>query len=236
MATEEKKSYPMMAVKNWFALRKKFKISIPKEVTANYLSSALGMSTLSAQKNILPYLRLTGLIDQDGKTTDKAIKWRDDNQYPEVCESVRKEVYPQELLDLAPPTDLDRNSVQTWFANNTGGGISQAGKQAAFYMMLCEADLGKENEVKTQPAKPKIAKTNLPKKTTERNTTAKQDTTTQSEIPLHIASHKKPFGSSEIVPQFHFNIQIVLPENASQDTYENIFKSIATYLLNRHEE
>lgn len=50
MATEEKKSYPMMAVKNWFLLRKKFKISIPKEVTANYLSSALGMSTLSAQK------------------------------------------------------------------------------------------------------------------------------------------------------------------------------------------
>ncbi len=236
MATEEKKSYPMMAVKNWFALRKKFKISIPKEVTANYLSSALGMNTLSAQKNILPYLRLTGLIDQDGKTTDKAVKWRDDNQYSQVCETIREEVYPQELLDLAPPNDLDRNSVQTWFANNTGGGASQAGKQAAFYIMLCESDLSKEGETKTQSAKPKVKKVNSPKQPKERKVVTKKDVESHSEASLQISSHKKTLGNSEIVPQFHFNIQIVLPENATQDTYDNIFRSIATHLLNRREE
>lgn len=37
-------------------------------------------------------------------------------------------------------------------------------------------------------------------------------------------------------PQFHFNIQIHLPENAPSDVYDAIFKSIATHLLNKDEE
>ncbi len=36
-----------------------------------------------------------------------------------------------------------------------------------------------------------------------------------------------------IVPQVHFNIQVMIPENASPETYDLIFKSIATHLLNR---
>jgi hypothetical protein len=159
MVTEEKKSYPMMALKNWFLLRKKFKTTIPREITTNYLSSTLGMSIISAQKNIMPYLRLTGLIDLDGKTTERAIKWRDDNQYTEVCESIRNEIYPQELLDLAPPNDIDRNTIQTWFANNTGSGESQAGKQSAFYIMLCESNLKKDTDSNSLPVKTKVKKT-----------------------------------------------------------------------------
>jgi len=37
-------------------------------------------------------------------------------------------------------------------------------------------------------------------------------------------------------PQIHFNIQVVIPENASPETYDTIFKSIATHLLNRDNE
>lgn len=184
----------------------------------------------------MPYLRLTGLIDQSGKTTDRAIKWRDDNQYAKVCETIREEIYPQDLLDLAPPNDLDRNVVQTWFANNTGGGASQAGKQASFYIMLCEGDPNKEGETKVQTAKAKTPKASMPKKSKDSKNTAKKDTDPNSDASLHLPPHKKMFVNSEAVPQFHFNIQIVLPENATQDTYDNIFKSIATHLLNRREE
>jgi hypothetical protein len=37
--------------------------------------------------------------------------------------------------------------------------------------------------------------------------------------------------STNSTPQFHFNIQIHLPESASPDTYDAIFRSIGTYLL-----
>jgi len=38
-----------------------------------------------------------------------------------------------------------------------------------------------------------------------------------------------------ITPQIHFNIQVIIPENASADTYDAIFRSIASHLLNRNE-
>jgi len=47
------------------------------------------------------------------------------------------------------------------------------------------------------------------------------------------ADIKKLTHSEQLLPQFTFNIQIVLPENSSPDTYDNIFKSIATHLLYR---
>jgi hypothetical protein len=43
-------------------------------------------------------------------------------------------------------------------------------------------------------------------------------------------------GTNELVPQFHFNIQIVLPIEAAPETYDNIFRSISTHLLGRDEE
>jgi hypothetical protein len=39
--------------------------------------------------------------------------------------------------------------------------------------------------------------------------------------------------SSDIVPEFHFNIQIHLPAEATPDKYDAIFKSIAIHLLGR---
>jgi len=40
-------------------------------------------------------------------------------------------------------------------------------------------------------------------------------------------------NQQDLVPQIVFNIQVVLPENASAQDYENIFKSIGTHLLKR---
>lgn len=46
---------------------------------------------------------------------------------------------------------------------------------------------------------------------------------------------KSPDTLHQIAPQIHFNIQVVIPENASPEDYDNIFKSIATHLLGRGE-
>lgn len=42
--------------------------------------------------------------------------------------------------------------------------------------------------------------------------------------------------AAAVVPQFHFNIQVHIPADATPDAYEAIFKSIATHLLGRNEE
>ena len=96
----ESNSYPMLSANNWWNIRKKFKQTIPGTVTASYLSSVLNMQERSATNNIMPYLRQLGIIDAEGKTGERAKLWRDDIDYPKVCDEIRKEIYPQELLDI----------------------------------------------------------------------------------------------------------------------------------------
>ncbi len=54
-----------------------------------------------------------------------------------------------------------------------------------------------------------------------------QETHLSIRAPKFSAPYKSP------TPEFHFNIQIHLPENASPETYEAIFRSIANNLLPR---
>ena len=95
---ERKTVYPMLPVNHWWALREKFKQSIPGTVTANYLATVLNMKEVSARANILPFIQKLGITDDEGKTLDRAREWRDDTMYPDVCATMAKEVYPSERL------------------------------------------------------------------------------------------------------------------------------------------
>jgi hypothetical protein len=160
MMEEKKISYPMLPVAHWWKLRDKFKQSIPGVVTDSYLAAALDTTAKSAQTNILPYLRSIGLIGEDGKTNqEKAKAWRDDDQYAEVCENIKEEIYPEELIAAVPNPSENRTAVEKWFANDTGKGASAIGKMVAFYVTLSESDISQKPEKKISkekaPQKPK---------------------------------------------------------------------------------
>ena len=89
MASNEKSTFPNIPLKHWWVLRNRFKQSIPSAVTAGFLATALGMQERSAKANILPGLISFKIIDEDGKPTDRAIQWRDDQQYPQVCDEIK---------------------------------------------------------------------------------------------------------------------------------------------------
>lgn len=236
MADEGKRIYPRIPVPNWFALRRRFRSSIPVIVTPSYLASVLGMTVGSARDNVIPSLKITGIIDNDGRPTDLAKRWRDDSEYPKVCEEIRQSVYPQELLDIASPEDVDRDAVENWFAHHTGRGASLAKQYTRVYTMLCEADPNKGADA-TASSKGKSA----PAKTTKRETKKKPQTNIEdgSEAGTSTAGQSQLTSKSfsgRTIPEIHFNIQVVLPENASPENYDAIFRSIATHLLGRTEE
>lgn len=221
---KEKRSYPMMPTSNWWALRKKFRTTLPKEVSVTYLASALSMGKASAQKNVLPSLRITGLIDSENKPTDRAVKWRDDKQYPEVCKAIREEVYPQELLDLAPDASIDRSTVQTWFANHTGVGESAAGKLAGFYLLLAEADPSKESGTVTTTARGQ----DKPVATARRGHERGKERARKPKP----GSSGNDDGQREVKrqPAVHVNIQIHISHEASANQIDQIFASMAKHL------
>ncbi len=232
MADDRRKTYPMMATTHWWSLRKKFRAAIPREVTATYLASALGMNENSAKTNILPSLRATGIVDKDSKPTDRAVRWRDDAQYAEVCDEIRKDAYPQELLDLAPDASTARAVVQSWFANHTGMGESGAQKMTSFYAMLLDADPAKQAETSNGSTGVKSAAKVTRPSPAKPATRSRAAATPRAEANQGDA-HPSDYRSKETrrtQPDLHINVQIHIASDASADQVDQIFASMAKHL------
>lgn len=220
MADESKAVFPIIPVKNWWDLRKKFKQTIPiSGVTDTYLSTVLGIGTRAAG-NLLPDFKRVGIIDQDGVPKERAKAWRDDEQYPSVCDAIRKEVYPQELLDAFPsPSEDDKGGIERWFANRTGLGTISVKKMTSFYLMLSEADPAKMAE----SAKPKAEKPKpRPKQEPKVKVTGKEET---------VGTKIKSGAEEELgIPSININIEVHISADAEPTQIDKIFESMAKHL------
>jgi len=221
----KKDTFPLMPTKHWWALRKKFKQSIPGVVTDNYIATVLGMQVNSARNNIMPYLKMVGLIDQDGKPLERAKRWRDDGEYPAVCEEIRKEIYPQDLLDAVPEVTTDRQVVERWFANQTGVGEVAARKMASFYMILVEADPAKAPNPQSITQKNPSPTKQIPKNNQKKPEPPKQ--AFQESLQETTTVYK---NSNSDLPSININIQIHISSDASPEQIDQIFSSMAKHI------
>lgn len=230
---DEKKSYPKVPRNNWFLLRDKFKQRTPERVSPSYVATALGMSEASASANIIPSLRTFGLIDDEGKPTDLAYDWRDDEKYPEVCKTIFESVYPQEIRDIFhDPADFNVKGIESWFARQTKSGEAAAKKSAAAYVMLLEADLSKAKVIR----EPKSAKQNG---AAERRTGKSPAQKAVASLTPKKAERKEPApapntdgagGKPAFSPRLHVDIQIHISPDSSPEQIEKIFESMAKHL------
>ncbi|MEL7608811.1 MAG: DUF5343 domain-containing protein [Bacillota bacterium] len=231
-------SFPMLSVSAWWNIRKKFKQTIPGTVTPNYLASILNMQERSAGNNIMPYLKQIGIIDQEGKTGDRAKMWRDDVDYPKVCEEIKNEIYPKELLDIPVSSNDDKESVKRWFARSTGTGEAAVNKITAFYFLLCEADPAKEpNTSKTTPKNEKSlrSKDTLPKaetkavgKMTSSSTVKTTNAVKQPGLP--------PQHNAAAIPAININLQIHISSDASPEQIDKIFESMYKHIYSKKDD
>lgn len=219
---EQKKSYPMLPIAHWWALRKKFKQSIPGVVTDSYLATVLSMGANSARANVLPFLKTLGIIDEEGKTGERAKLWRDDGRYPDVCKEILKEVYPQELLD-AVTDSAQREQAETWFAHKTGAGKSAVARMTALYCVLLEADASKQPDEKAERARPE--------KKPERKSVTVASAPVAREVIKHAAENSKPQGPQ--IPGININLEIHISADSTPDQIDAIFASMAKHIYQR---
>lgn len=225
MANDKRTSFPLMPIGHWWTLRTKFKQSIPGVVTDSYLSTVLNMKEASARNNVLPYLKQVGIIDEDGKTQERAKKWRDDSQYKKVCSEIIKEVYPQELLDACPDPNSDKESAERWFSNHTGSGQVAVRKMISFYSILTEADPSKATEPKNKNStKGTPSPKKAPKEKVAQKTEPKKVETTNKEQAAH---------NKSVIPSININLQIHISADASPDQIDKIFENMAKHIFNR---
>lgn len=225
------KSFPVLPVSAWNSLRVQFKKSIPGSISPNYVATVLSISEDSARNNILPALRQINLVDKEGKTSqDVAKRLRDDALYPDLCRNILKRLYPQELIELFPDKDSDREKVRYWFMNHTGAGESATRKMTSFYLTLVEANPaisnngnGRSKEVKTNGEKQK----SVARKAT--TAFAAKNGGTES-----VANNHKEVAQSRqhSSPDLNINLQIHISSDASPDQIKCIFENMSKYLYN----
>ena len=224
--------FPKFPADNWRALRKRFAQSIQMTVNENYLSAVLNMKPSSARVR-LASLKKVSLINDDGKPTERAKRWRDDSQYAAVCEEIRQSVYPPELLHAFPAPDPDRAGVARWFGHQAGVGEDAANQLASFYLLLCEADVTK---LESSASASRVSKTN-------RGSSSPTNAKTRSQPPQHSseAHLSSANGAAPVTPQYpnqiggegltlHVDIQVHISPEASAEQIDQIFKSINLHL------
>jgi hypothetical protein len=226
MASDDKKtSFPVIPIAHWWVLRKKFKQSIPGIVTDNYIASVLNMQISSARANVLPALKATKIIDGDGKSLERATRWRDDDQYSKVCEEIRRDIYPDELLAGIPEPSSNRKAAERWFANHTGGGDAAVRKMTQFYILLSEADPSKAPEGAEAPTKAKSQVSVKPTRKAQKPTLLPASPLLTESGVLKDKDKTLPAG-----PSVYINLQIHISADASTDQIEQVFANMAKHI------
>lgn len=148
----------MISEKSWWQLRNQFKKTIPSVVNVSYLKSLLSLNSDQSARNILAPLRQMGIIDADGKPQPRATDWRSDAKYPDVCSAIIAEIYPQELLDLFPDTQVDNATAKSWFMDTCSLGDNAAGKITSTFSMLKSGQIKADADVTKTTTAPKKAR------------------------------------------------------------------------------
>jgi hypothetical protein len=216
--------YPMLASSCWWALRKRFQQSISPSVTDSYLSSILNIQRASAKTNIIPYLIQMGIIDNEGKTLERANLWRNDDLYPQVCNDILNEIYPDEILHIASG-EIDRRAITNWFSTKTGAGSSAVAKMVSLFLLLVKADPSEQSE-----KKPSITnKVEKPKQ--QKKEIVKKEADTKGEILMSPKSDT--LIPSAFIPSINLNLQIHISADATLDQIDQIFASMAKHLCSK---
>lgn len=222
MATEPK-TYPKISRKSWWLLRERFKKSIPSAVTPTMVSSLSPMADASARANVIAPLRELGLLDDAGKPTPLAERWRHDDDYPKVCQEIRSKTYPHELLEAFPdPDSTRRDAISAWFMKVGHVGESASRMYTDTYLLLSEAD-----PTRTETKQPALA---------ANGKALAKSRSSRAPAPPPGPKHATPVApppndlQGRRLPAIHIDVQVHIAPDTPADQIDRIFESMAKHL------
>ncbi|MCW7479456.1 DUF5343 domain-containing protein [Leptospira bandrabouensis] len=222
MAKENKHPYitsPGILLKTVEQLRKRFPAKLDSDILKK-LNLAPNNESI-----IISTFKFLGIIDEKGDKTqlaDTIFSKHIDQDFQKELEKVVKKSY-KELFDLRGEDswNLDRNTLIGFFRNSDNTSALTAQRQASAFETLTQlSGHGRETSSKTSNQEKKV-KVNLPK-VDKKNKEVK-------EINTKVENNKNlsPNNLGLTV-----RIEINLPAQGDQETYDRIFESIKKNLLN----
>lgn len=216
----EKISYPQIPSTVWWGVRN----LLQRSPSATFNERTLGVELqvqATAAKQYLAELKRVGILNDEGKATPLAGKWRHDETYSDAVREILSNAYPDDLVQIAPPGSADRQKVISWFTRE-GLGTGTAGNKAATYLLLGSAtpnespSRGAGGSQKAQPREAQAAK--------KANSAPPARTVTpKARQPGDGLTHVGPMP-------LNVNVQIHISADASADQIESIFSAMRRYL------
>lgn len=203
-------------------LRKNFPATVTSDTVKKYQVAS------NNESYVINALQFLGIIDEEGKRTDKGheVLLLPHGKFENAFASLVREAYA-DLFEIRGEDAwaLSKADLTAYFRTNDKTSEVIGGRQAGVFQAF-SALAG--NEQQATPAKPRAAASNGNSKATKaKPAKAKPPETTTVPITVSAPAH----ASSRRDMALTVRIEINLPAEGSQETYDNIFKSIKANLI-----
>ena len=218
----DKNSYPQIPSTVWWGVRNLFVRSPGMTLTDKLLAVELGVQDVAARQ-YMTELRRAGILNEDGKATPLAHRWRLEESYAEAVEEIVAATYPEGLRHVAPPSQADRQKAIAWFQKE-GLGAGAAANKAATYMLISSREPQAPGAARAKPE-------NGTKRVASQTQQAARTTATAPRPPgKDVAEEQRSAtGRSDSFP-LNINVQIHISADAGSEQIEAIFSAMRRYL------
>lgn len=223
----ERTKYPQIPSTVWWGIRSILNKTPSAKIDERFLSIQLDVQEAAARAYI-GELKFVGIINDEGRATPLAQKWRLDETYNEAVEEIIEAAYPEGLRAIAPPGDADRQKAISWFQRE-GLGQGSAGNKAATYLLLSSPTPNEAPKPTTKPQKESGISTSPPARRSKKVEPPSAEKDKSLENPRNVDVERKKERSLEAFP-LNINVQIHISSDAGQEQIESIFQAMRRYL------
>lgn len=181
---------------------------VPEAFTQKFLADTIGLKA-SGDRPLINLLRLLGFLDSSGKPTPRYSALKNEKIAGiEIARGIQQAYQP--LFDANENAHkLDSADLRGLVAQVSGADTGTTSKiVGTFKSLLRLADFDSENQLTEDE---------------ELRTNSKNTSHIEAQPSLDLPDLK---GAKDMRPEFHYNFQIHLPSNGSEETYANIFNAI----------
>lgn len=209
-------SFPQIPTTVWWGVRSLLNKTPRAIVSEDFLGVELGVQPAAARQYVAE-LKRVGILNDDGRATDLAHKWRMPDTYPEAVTEMLESSYGEGLRTVAPSSS-DRAKAIDWFQRQ-GLGEGSARNKAATYFLIASPEPG---ESPGRAATANGQKHRAPKAHTSAAPAAASPATARRATAADD-------GTSGMLP-INLNLQIHISADASMDQIDAIFSSMRRHL------
>ncbi len=195
----------------------------PEAFTHKFIEN-LGF-TSSNDRLYLSVLKGLGFLDENAIPTNRYFKFMDQSESKKVLAEAIEEAYGELFSVKTDAQKLEVSEIKNKLKTITQGKYSDkvVGLMANTFKALCDyAEWSKNNDEKKG-----ASKETLPKKEVESKVKNDDKKTEEGEAATSLLGVK--FDNHG--PDFHYNIQIHLPDSRDESVYDAIFKSLKKHLF-----